>query len=155
MGCAKLKPPRRRCPNLKIVILPDFHALHPQSACGWSGNQGSQSEPPRSVTGRSVCCCGRTRAVLSRIHYYTLAIAAPTCPLHDISPIFRRCCGPTRCEPVPRGRRARVSAHIAEGGIETSPMIFRARLCCTSQGAAGGSGMPTPVCSCGDMWCGS
>ena len=29
MGCAKLKPPRRRCPNLKIVILPDFHALHP------------------------------------------------------------------------------------------------------------------------------
>jgi len=29
MGCAKLKPPRRRCPNLKIVILPDFRALHP------------------------------------------------------------------------------------------------------------------------------
>ena len=29
MGYAKLKPPRRRCPNLKIVILPDFHALHP------------------------------------------------------------------------------------------------------------------------------
>ena len=29
MSCAKLKPPRRRCPNLKIVILPDFHALHP------------------------------------------------------------------------------------------------------------------------------
>jgi hypothetical protein len=29
MGCAKLKPPRRRCPNLKIVILPDVHALHP------------------------------------------------------------------------------------------------------------------------------
>ncbi len=23
--------------------------------------------------------------------------------------------GPARCEPVPRGRRARVSAHIAEG----------------------------------------
>ena len=64
MGCTKLKPPRRRCPNLKIVvILPDFHALHPprraahssyvrhKSACGRSGDQGSQGEPPRSLGG--------------------------------------------------------------------------------------------------------
>ena len=84
-----------------------------------------------------------------------MAIAAPTCPLHDISPIFRRCCGPTRCEPVPRGRRARVSAHIAEGGSELLSRIIRAFLCSTSQGAAGGSRMPTLVCSCGDMWRGS
>ena len=39
--------------------------------------------------------------------------------------------------------------------IELLSMIIRACLCCTSQGAAGGSGMPTPVCSCGDMWRGS
>ena len=39
--------------------------------------------------------------------------------------------------------------------IELRARIIRACLCCTSQGAAGGSGMPTPVWSCGDMWRGS
>ena len=35
--------------------------------------------------------------------------------------------------------------------IVTLARIIRACLCCTSQGAAGGSGMPTLVCSCRDM----
>ena len=65
-----------------------------QSACGPSGDQGSQGEPPWSLARLSVCLCGRARAVLSRMHYYTLALASPTCPLHDISPIFRRCSVP-------------------------------------------------------------
>ena len=66
----------------------------------------------------------------------------------DVFPtFFRRFHG----EPVPRGRCARVSAHIAEGAYETGAMINRAFLCCTLQGAAGGSGMPTLVCSCRDM----
>ena len=34
-------------------------------------------------------------------------------------------------------------------------ILAAARLCCTPQGAAGGSGMPTSVWSCGDMWRGS
>ena len=80
-----------------------------------------------------------------------MGLAAPTCPLHDILPISRRFYGPTRCEPVPRGRRARVSAHIAEGGSELLSRINRAFFCRTLQEAAGGSGMPTLVCSCRDM----
>ena len=76
-------------------------------------------------------------------------------PFRRFSDDFTAYPGPARCEPVPRGRRARVSAHIAEGGSESRAMIIRAFLCSTSQGAAGGSRMPTPVCSCGDMWRGS
>ena len=66
----------------------------------------------------------------------------------DVFPTFFR---QFHGEPVPRGRCARVSAQIAEGAYETGAMINRAFLCCTLQGAAGGSGMPTLVCSCRDM----
>ena len=76
-------------------------------------------------------------------------------PFRRFSDDFTAYPGPARCEPVPRGRRARVSAHIAEGGSESRARMIRAFLCSTSQGAAGGSRMPTLVCSCGDMWRGS
>ena len=151
-------------PNLKIAILPDFHALHPPRRAAHSSYAikapaaGAATRAARaSLPGHWAVCMllwAHPRGPIADPLLY-LGHCRPTCPLHDISPIFRRCCGPTRCEPVPRGRRARVSAHIADGGSELLSMIIRACLCCTSQGAAGGSGMPTPVCSCGAMGGGS
>ena len=60
-------------------------------------------------------------------------------------PLRARSAGPPR----PRFRS------YCGGRIVMLSMMIRAFLCSTSQGAAGGSRMPTPVCSCGDMWRGS
>ena len=60
-------------------------------------------------------------------------------------PLRARSAGPPR----PRFRS------YCGGRIEMLSMMIRAFLCSTSQGAAGGSRMPTLVCSCGDMWRGS
>ena len=164
MGYAKLKPPRRRCPNLKIVILPDFHALHPPRraahssygikapAAGAATRAARASLPgpwavcmllwarPRSPIAGPLLYLGPCRPHLPSPRYF-----ADFPPMLRSYPLRARSAGPPR----PRfrsycGRR-----------IETLAMIIRARLCCTPQGAAGGSGMPTPVWSCGDMWRGS
>ena len=115
-----------------------------KSACGRSGDQGSKGEPPRSLGGlyASVGAPPRSHRGSTTI----LGLAAPTCPLHDILPISRRFYGPTRCEPVPRGRRARVSAHIAEGAYVFRFLMPPSVCTRTLQGSAGGSGIPTSMC---------
>ena len=164
MGYAKLKPPRRRCPNLKIVILPDFHALHPPRraahssyaikapAAGAATRAARASLPghwavcmllwahPRGPIADPLLYLGPCRPHLPSPRYF-----ADFPPMLRSYPLRARSAGPPR----PRfrsycGRR-----------IELLSMIIRAFLCCTPQGAAGGSGMPTSVWSCGDMWRGS
>ena len=86
MGSAKLKPPRRRCPNLKIVILPDCAQLiRHKSACGRSGDQGSQGEPPRSLGGLYAAVGAPARSYRG-----STIIPWPLPPPLALSTIFRR-----------------------------------------------------------------
>ena len=161
MGCAKLKPPRRRCPNLKIVILPDFRALHPPRraahssyaikapAAGAATRAARASLPghwavcmllwahPRGPIADPLLYLGHCRPHLPSPRYF-----ADFPPMLRSYPLRARSAGP------PRPRFRSYCGGRLVFAFLTPPLVYTRTL----QGSAGGSGIPTSMLARRDMW---
>ena len=62
MNCDKLKPPRRRCPNLKIVILQHTYTVRT------TRTYIHRIEPRRCIPTRPLISAGMSLAVIARYH---------------------------------------------------------------------------------------